>query len=114
MRYSVPVLSATSATASFNGPSIDATSMYRCSVQLSASGALTGAASLQASNDDHDLRPTEVKNWSVVPATTVPVSGAGVYLIPSTELSYVWVRVAFSASSGSAGTATADMKSVGF
>lgn len=102
MRESVPSGTA-SATASFNSSPFPAQSLYRLSCVMSASDVVTGSAVIQASNQSPSKLPATVGDFVDIPATSQSLSGSGLYLVPTTELSYCWVRLAFSGSSGSLG-----------
>lgn len=116
MRYAVIQMSASlaaSGSTAATGSPMDTSSMFLVSAQFSASSGALGSIRLQASNDPPHIRTSAVSNWSDIPSTTVPVSGSGLYLIPSTDAAYNWVRVAYSGSSGSAGSMTGSLKTVG-
>jgi len=77
---------------------IDSRNLTAVSVQLSNVGSsATGVCILEGSDDS--INPT---NWSDIPSTSTPISGTAVYLIPKTDISYQYVRVAYT-STGTGG-----------
>ncbi len=85
--------------------------LFQVSVQIVATGAAVGTLQLQASNDDSEAANFVPTNWANVPSASVAVSGAGVYLIPNTEVCYQWLRVTYT-NTGS-GTISVTMKALG-
>lgn len=96
-----------SSSAQSNAPGIvvDAFQITQCSAQIVSTG-LIGTVIVQASND----RPQDIPmssglpapvHWSPIPSATVSVTGAGIFLIPQTLLSYRYVQCFFTYSSGS-------------
>lgn len=88
-----------------------ATDIIRCSVQVSvSSGSLSGTFQLQSSNDQATgLPPNQFipTNWTSLGSASVIASsstlGVGVFMIPSLEVSYEYLRVVFGSTSGALG-----------
>lgn len=79
---------------------ININQVFYVSAQAVVGGAsAAGTMKLQVSNDYVD-NPQVVapSNWSDVTGASVSVSGAGVYLIPKTEVCYNWARFVFTSS----------------
>lgn len=91
---------------------IPTSQILACSVQVVAVGTLTGAVSIEASNDpdknpaDPSYAPT---NWVAIPSATVTVSAAGQFLIPKTELCYEFIRIVYTKTT-STGTPTVTVR----
>lgn len=101
------LLNAADATSNQVTASLDASQLYRISFQaIFSDAACTGSIVLQASNEIEN--PT---NWADL--VTVSVSAGGVVFVPSTELSYQWVQLAYTANAG-AGTITVNVNAQGF
>lgn len=92
---------------------VNAANLLYVSVQLTATGSAAGNLKIQVSNDYTDdtnpnFAPT---NFSDLSGATVTVSGAGVYLIPKTDLSYQYIRLVYT-NSGT-GTISVMLKGIG-
>lgn len=92
------------------GQAIDARTLSRASAQCVVAGATSpvGTCKLQGSNDKLPLggqqpafTPT---NWSDIPNATIAVNANGVFLVPSTDIGYTWIRAVWVPTSGSLGT----------
>lgn len=98
-----------SASGSIVSESIPTDYMTQCSVIVVVAGATSpvGVVKLQASNDISNAFPIgnyDPTNWVDVPLADVSVSANGTYVIPTTGLSYGFVRAVWTYSSGSGGT----------
>jgi hypothetical protein len=106
-------LNAADASMNQSGSAIDATLMVYASAQAIISGTAAGTLKLQGSNDapagPQYLTTSAPIHWSDL--ASVSISGAGVYLIPKTDICYEWVRVIYVSASGT-GTITANVKTV--
>jgi hypothetical protein len=103
------------ANASVNQQSaiIDASQVYAISAQIVVTGTAAGTVNIQYSNDFvGNMAVPQPVNFSVVPSTTLAVSGAGVYSIPRVELCYRWLKIVYVASSGT-GTITVNSNTLG-
>lgn len=105
-------LNAADATLTLNSPAILCDQLFQISVQGVFSGNSAGAMKLQFSNDIVNPRnplaaPT---HWNDVPSATVSITTAGSYAIPKTEICYQFVRVVFTPSGSTPGTATVTCK----
>lgn len=109
MRYiNVNLANATNINPSFNSSAVDASLLMRASVQAVVTGTSpVGAAQMQASNDA--VNPT---NWANI-GSSLAISATGVSFIAALELSYRWVRVAWTYTSGT-GTITFNFEGVGW
>ncbi len=102
----VVILNPVTAAASINSGPIWATKMLRCSIQFVATGTAAGNFQLQASNDQNTGLPNDnfvPSHWNNI-GSPVTVSGAGSYLAPFIELSYEYLRLVYTDTSG--GTAS--------
>lgn len=93
------------ATASVNSRAIDVSSAFGGSVQIVATGTVSGTLKLQASNDtarkgDGTVTPT---NWTDIPGATWTVAAAGVFLIDGLSLQYMAIRAVWTNSASAAG-----------
>lgn len=102
------VLNAADASTNQTSSQVDTSYIVCSSVHAVVTGTAVGTLKLQCSND-----PNPPSNWSDVPSASVSITGAGAFLIPKQDVSYQWVRVVFTNSSGT-GTITARLKSIGF
>ncbi len=118
MRYlNEQALSIPDVSVDTNSGKINASNLYRVSCQIVASGSPSATVVLQGSNDvlagsgmnTGSYVPT---NWTTIPNTSTMVSSATTYLIPSTEVCYMWIRVAVTG--GGTGTLTANIQGQGF
>lgn len=113
------VLNALPDTSSQTSAAIDASQLFRVSVQASfTDSAVAGTLKLQCSNDPSTANnlpglqaPT---HWTDVPNTSQTITAGASVLIPSTEISYRWVRVVFTESSPGSGTVTATLNALGY
>lgn len=85
------------AAATVNSVAINAENLFAISGQFVGTGSAAGTLKLQASNDAPVINgqggaPT---NWADIPSATVTIAGAGVYLLPKTDICYQWVRFAY-------------------
>jgi len=97
------------ATSSTISPPTQSENLFYCSVQSISAGSV-GTITIQCSNDNPTSgSPT---NWSPIPGATVSVTGSGVFLIPTTQICYEWIRVVYSYSSGS-GPVSVNLKTQG-
>lgn len=116
MRQSlIQAMNAVDASIDENSSAISSKELLSCSLQAVVTGTSTGTLKLQFSNDIVDpINPPQVPtSWSDIPSATVSVSGAGVVLIPKTDLCYEFIRVAFVHGNGAAGHITANVKTLG-
>lgn len=109
-------------SASFNSGPVWAYDIVRCSVQVSVpTGGVNGSLQLQASNDQfqgvppNQFQPTNWSNVGTASVTFSTTSTAKTFLIVETECCYEYLRVAFTDSTGGAGTGalTVRMKAFG-
>lgn len=70
---------------------IPATQLLYCSAQCS--GVTAGTLVIQASNDNPVASGATPTNWT--PIATVTITGAGVFLIPTTSICYEYVRILY-------------------
>ena len=99
-----------------NGIAIDASSLFAASAHAIVTGSSpAGTLKLQASNDTPPiLGGTKIPvNWVDIPNATVSVSGVGDYLIPKTDLAYMFIRAVWAKSAGT-GAITVNIKESGF
>lgn len=89
---------------------IDSSQLISASVQGLATGTIVGSLKLQSSNDapSNISPPTD---WSDI--GTVAISAAGVVQINKLDLSYRWIRVTYTATSG-AGNLSVSIHALGF
>ena len=110
-------ISAASAAIDQVGIVKDATIVWQLSAQATVTGTSSGILVLQCSNDTAPLVDSNGKplptNWSPIPNTSTFITGAGVYLIPATEVCYRWVRASFTHNNGAVGTITVNLNSQG-
>lgn len=108
--YNDPIMSATvAASGTTNGTALVVQLARFVSAQAVVTSTANGTLKIQVSNDD-GVSPT---NWSDLTGATVSIAGAGSYLIPAQNMSYQWLRVVYTASSGS-GTIVVNAHMVGF
>lgn len=109
-----------SAAVDQNGIAATGWPIFNVSVQAEVTGTSTGVLKLQASNDPlqtlqlDSLGNAIPINWSDVPSATVAIAGAGIYLIPFTQVCYRWIRCKFVHTNGATGTIVANMNTQGF
>lgn len=99
-------------SASFNSSPIQATFVLYGSVQatLSGGGSPVGVLKVQASNDQPLTGAPQ--NWNDLSSITVNVTADGSFLIPIFNLSYEWIRLVYTRTSGT-GTASIRVKTIG-
>lgn len=102
----------TDMTTSFNMPAAWLGHIANYSIQLVFTGSPNGSFSLQASNDpgqpnggNSNLLSTGVVNWTTIANSTQGVNAAGDLTYTVENAGYAWVRVVWTATSGS-GTLT--------
>lgn len=103
-----PILTAVAANSNQSSQAQWAWDMVRASFQLVATGTAAGTIQIQASNDKSvGLPPNQFQptNWSNI-GSSVTVSGAGAYIVPELELSYEYVRLVYTDTSGGSATGT--------
>ncbi len=106
------VFNAQSAGASVNSSAVYSGYMVTASVQAVTTGTAVGTLKLQYSNDPGSpLERTVPANWSDVPSA---VSSAGTYAIGKLDISYNWLRLAFTYTSGAGNITTAYIHGFGF
>lgn len=112
-------INAGDASTDITGQTIDVAFAFYVSAQAKVTGTSTGTFKLQFSNDPvtglsrdsaGNLIPV---NWSDIPSATVSVAGAGLYVIPKTDICYRWIRSFFTHSNAAAGTLTANVNTIG-
>jgi|ERR1700679_258063 len=102
-----------------NGMVLPAYRVSAVSAQAVVVGTSTGTLNIEASNDvrpvlDSAGRPAPV-NWSNIPTVgTIAIAGAGVYLIPSFNICYNYVRASFVADNAASGTINVNVQTYGF
>lgn len=101
-----------SAGATFSTAAIPTKFVLYASVQstFSGGGAPLGVLKVQASNDQPSTG--DPQNWSDIAGITVNISADGVFFIPKFDLSYEWIRLVYTRTSGT-GTASIRIKSIG-
>ena len=93
------VVNAVSMASSFNSSPILLDQIYGFSFQAVFTGSPVGTFKLQCSNDDVKLE-SQVSNWSDIASTSQAVSAAGSILYNVNYAFYKWVRVVYTATSG--------------
>jgi hypothetical protein len=91
------------ATATTNGPAIDANQLISMSVQAIKAADAEGTVKLQASNDEGPPSGAGAppSNWTDIASATVTLTASpGTFLIPKTDLCYRWVRVVYTRTGG--------------
>jgi hypothetical protein len=78
------------ATASVTSSPVDSRNLVEISGQVLAPASALGTLTLQGSDD-----ATSPVNFTDIPGTATPVSGAGTYLLPKTDLCYEYVRCVY-------------------
>lgn len=104
-------LSGTDMTVNVTSNPVNLISIYAYSVQVvwSSGSAPVGTFKLQASDDPVDAGGTPT-NYTDVTSSSTPISGTpGSVLFDVTECSYRWVRLVYTATSGSATITSAVM-----
>lgn len=109
------VFSAQSAGASANSSAVYTGYMVTASVQATTTSTAVGTLKIQYSNDPGSpIERTVPTNWSDVPSASVAVSSAGVYAIGKIDISYNWLRLVFTYTSGAGNITTAYIHGFGF
>lgn len=94
------------ASGTLNSAIIDSNQLLSVSLQAEVVGTAAGTLIIQYSNDfAPNDNPT---NFSPIPSATVAIAGVGVYSIPKIDLCYRWLRVNYTATSGT-GSLTANL-----
>jgi hypothetical protein len=111
-------LDAVVASASAESAAIPVTQCNQCSVivKTTADAGLTGNVHLEASNDVSTGFPAAVfspSTWVAITNATVNVTGGGVFIIPTTDICYQFIRAVFTRTGGSTGTVTATVNTSG-
>lgn len=120
MRFDNPIAlnKADATVATQTSGAIDASYWFSASVAaIAAGGTITGTLKVQACNDPGFTQlnpPGSAANWVDIASQTVSVTGAGVFLIPKFDVTYMWVRVVYTKTTSAAGALiTAYIKSNG-
>ena len=95
---------------SVNGPAIFIANNWCLSVQSVSTGTGVGTIKIQVSNDSETGVPV---NWSDLSGATIAVTAASVLVLPKIEVSYQFIRLVYTKTSGT-GTLNARIKSIGF
>jgi hypothetical protein len=96
----VKVITDAAMSASFNSAPILLDQIYGFSFQSIFTGSPNGTFKLQCSNDDVQL-DSQVSNWTDIAGTAQAITAAGSLLYNVNYAFYMWVRVVYTASSGS-------------
>jgi len=106
-------LDAVSGASSVNGNPANTGYMKSISVNVIATGTLVGSIKLQQSNDKLGIiGSTSPTNWVDIASKTVAVTAAGVFTIPTFDISAGFVRAVYTATSGT-GNITAQIHAIG-
>lgn len=112
------IMNAVDVSTSVNGPAYWLKLVYGFAIQAEFSGAPVGTVSLQGSCDAGDNTPEDpetgsgVVNWTTIKDSPQSVSGAGPVLWNYNGVFYKWVRLVYTATSGT-GTVTVTMNTKG-
>lgn len=113
------IFAAADASANQTSDPIQAQNLFNGSVTGVVTGASTGALKIQVSNDIPNpvesvpgVIPT-ITNWADLSGVTVTLSAAGVFIIPKFDICYEWIRLVYTKNNGSAGTISANLKTLG-
>jgi hypothetical protein len=114
MKNSNALVLSGSDTASHNGVQIDASQVYSASFHaVFGDSTAVGTVKVQASNDicydGYSPGAFTVVNWVDVPNASASVSSGAPALITIPNVSYRWMRVVFTYSSGGSSTITVNM-----
>lgn len=108
------------ASVSFVTPATSLEYQLGCSIQVVITGSPIGTLDLQASNDFGTIKPAGpdqgnpgIVNWTDVTGSSTAVSGAGTVLWNFEGAYYKWLRVNYTAASGT-GTMTIRINTKGF
>jgi hypothetical protein len=103
-------------TASHNGAAIDANQLVSASFQaVFGDSGVSGTVKVQASNDIYNARynfpegnfvPT---NWTDIPNASASITSGGSALITIAQMSYRWIRVVFTYTTGGSSTIVVNM-----
>lgn len=101
-------------TSSQNGNQIDANQLISASFHAYfGDGSANGTVKIQGSNDitNQGYNPDNfvVSNWTDVPNASASITSGASALITINQLSYRWLRVVYTRSSGGSSTVTANM-----
>lgn len=105
------LISAADGSVNVTSAIIDSNQLISISLQAVATGTIAGTAKLQFSDDPGFPHRPDPINWNDVPSATVAVASAGSYAIPKTDLCYRWLRVVYTATSGT-GTLTVNFNAL--
>ena len=94
------VVNAVSMASSFSSSPILLDQIYGFSFQAVFTGTPNGSFKLQCSNDDVKL-DSQIVNWSDISGTAQAITAAGSILYNVNYAFYKWVRIVYTASSGS-------------
>lgn len=102
-------------TASANGNQIDASQLYIASFHaVFGDATAVGTIKVQASNDIFDAFYLPgfftVTNWVDIASASVNVTAGGQVLIPPLTLSYRWIRVVYTRTSGGSTVVNVNMQ----
>jgi hypothetical protein len=96
----VKVISAANMASSFNSQPILLDQIYGFSFQAITTGAPNGSFKLQCSNDNVQLE-SQVTNWTDIAGTAQAITAPGSVLYNVNYAFYMWVRIVYTAASGS-------------
>lgn len=90
-------LNALSVAANQNSAAVDADFLWQATVQAVVTDAASaGTVKIQGSNDPVNVQLNQVPtNWANIANSTVTIAGAGVYLVPLTQLCHKSIRVTY-------------------
>lgn len=103
---------AVASTDTENSEDIDSSSMFQISAQAVVVGDAVGTLKMQGSNDVK-TNSAQSLSYSDIANASVAVSGAAVYLIPTTDICYEYVRLTYTNASGT-GTLSTRIKTNGY
>jgi hypothetical protein len=116
----VPIIVAQSAAASQTSIKIDSQVMVAASAQAIIAGgtSIVGTLQIQGSNDPcafgNNAKQFTPVNWTNLLATAIAISGNGAFIIPKMDVSYRWLQVVYTYTSGTGGTITVNFNGLGF
>jgi hypothetical protein len=110
--YNEPVINAGDASGNLTSIIVKTENLHLGGLHVTSTGTAAGSVSVEISNDEPTtgLNPS---NWVAVSGLTVSVSGANNYIIPKFEICYNYLRVKYTASTGT-GTLTAKLHLIGY
>lgn len=100
-----PILSSASAAVTQTSPAVNMNQLIYCSIQVVFTGTPVGSLKVQIS-DDLTNTPGSVVNWTDFVGSTQAISAAGSFVYTMTASGYKWIRVVYTATSGT-GTVSA-------